>query len=270
VVAPRIKRCRYNSSSFFFKGVFIMENQSMPSVLLETEVPATQGAFPVWVRVFTKPSDKTFEQILAHPQANARSAYLWIFLAGTLSGLMSGLVQFLGTLIGLRQLAPELGRVSGFSGIFGTAGLVGALCGAPVAGLFSLITFIVGVGIIHGSARFLGGQGTYHQMAYSFGAIVAPLTLLSTLLIPFNLIPFVALCTLPVLLLMGLYALFLEVAAIKAVHRFGWGGSTAALLMPTLLIGMLCGIAFLGLLRIAGPGLNEIFRQLQQVQPGMQ
>jgi hypothetical protein len=40
--------------------------------------------------------------------------------------------------------------------------------------------------------------------------------------------------------------------------------------MPTILIGMLCGIAFLGLLRIAGPGLSEIFQQLQQVQPGIQ
>jgi hypothetical protein len=247
-----------------------MENQSTPSVFLDAEVPPTQGAFPVWIKVFTRPGDKTFEQLLAHPEANAKSAYLWIFLVGTLSGLVSGLVQFLGTLIGLRQLAPQLGEVSGFSGIFGTAGLIGALCGAPVAGLFSLIAFIIGVGIIHGSARFLGGQGTYNQMAYSFGAIIAPLTLITTLLIPFNLIPFAALCILPVLLLLGLYALFLEVAAIKAVHRFGWGGSTAALLMPTILIGMLCGIGFLGLLRLAGPGLSQIFQQLQQVQPGIQ
>jgi hypothetical protein len=247
-----------------------MEDQSIPSLVTEQDVPPTQGAFPVWVRVFTRPGDKTFEQILAHPEANARSAYLWIFLVGTLSGLVSGMVQFIGTLVGLKQLAPELGQVSGLSGIFGTAGLVGALCGAPVAGFFGLIVFIIGVAIIHGSAKFLGGQGTYDQMAYSFGAIIAPLSLISTLLVPFNLIPFAALCTLPILLLLGLYALYLEVAAIKAVHRFGWGGSAAALLMPTILIGMLCGIAFLGLLRLAGPGINEIFRQLQQVQPGIQ
>jgi|WetSurMetagenome_2_1015567.scaffolds.fasta_scaffold95937_2 hypothetical protein len=247
-----------------------METQSNPSLVSDMEVPPTQGAFPVWIKVFTKPGDKTFEQILLHPEATAKSAYLWIFLVGTLSGLMSGLVQFLGALIGLRQLAPELGQVSGFTGIFGAAGLVGALCGAPIAGLFSLLGFIVGVAIIHGSAKFLGGQGTYNQMAYSFGAIIAPLTLVSTLLVPFNLIPFVGLCILPVFLLLGLYTLFLEVAAIKAVHRFGWGGSAAALFMPTLLIGMLCGIVFLGMLRIAGPGLNQMFQQLQQVQPGIQ
>lgn len=247
-----------------------MENQSNPSFIADAEILPTQGAFPVWIKVFTKPGSRSFEEILAHPEANAKSAYIWIFLVGTLSGLVSGLVQFLGTLIGLKQLAPELGEVSGFSGIFGTAGLVGAICGAPVAGLFSLLGFIIGVAILHGSAKFLGGQGTYNQMAYSFGAIIAPLTLISTLLVPFNMIPFVALCTLPLFLLLGLYALYLEVAAIKAVHRFGWGGSAAALFMPTILIGMLCGIAFLGLLRIAGPGLSEIFQQLQQVQPGIQ
>ncbi len=247
-----------------------MENQSIPSLVSEQDVPPTQGAFPVWIKVFTRPGDKTFEEILAHPEANARSAYLWIFLVGTLSGLVSGMVQFIGTLIGLKQIAPELGQVSGFSGVFGVTGLLGALCGAPIAGFFSLLGFIIGVAIIHGSARFLGGQGTYNHMAYSFGAILAPLTLVSTLLIPFNFIPFFGLCLLPVFLLLGLYALFLEVAAIKAVHRFGWGGSAAALLMPTILIGMLCGIGFLGLLRIAGPGINEIFRQLQQVQPGIQ
>jgi len=38
--------------------------------------------------------------------------------------------------------------------------------------------------------------------------------------------------------------------------------------MPTILIGMLCGIAFLGLLRIAGPGIGEIFQQLQQITAG--
>jgi hypothetical protein len=107
-------------------------------------------------------------------------------------------------------------------------------------------------------------------MAYRFGAILAPLTLISDLLTPFSLILFVSLCTGGLFLLLGLYALFLEIAAIKSVHRFGWGGSAGALFMPTILIGMLCGFVFLGLLRIAGPSHNGIFQQLQQVQPGLQ
>lgn len=246
-----------------------MNESSNPSLIVDPDVPP-QGAFPVWMKVFTKPGEKTFLEILDHPEAKAKSAYLWIFLVGILTGLISGLARFAAVMIGLRQMAPELADISGFSGIFGTAGLVGALCGAPLAGLFSLMGFVIGVGIIHATARFLGGQGTFDQMAYSFGAIVAPLSLISGLLVPFNLIPYAALCILPLILVLTFYSLYLEIAAIKAVHQFGWGGAAAAFFLPTLLLSMLCGIAFLGLLRMAGPSFNEIFRQLQQMQPGIQ
>ena len=246
-----------------------MNESSTPALNADLDAPPTQGAFPVWMKVFTKPGEKTFLEILAHPEAKAKSAYLWVFLVGTLTGLISGLTQFAATLVGLRQIAPELGQMSGFAGLFGTAGLVGALCGAPLAGVFSLIGFIIGVAIIHGTARFLGGQGNFDQMAYAFGAIVAPLSLVSGLLVPFNLIPFVAVCILPLLILLGLYALYLEVAAIKAVHRFGWGGAAAALLLPTILLGLLCGVLFVGMLRIAGPSFYDIFQQMRQLQTGM-
>jgi hypothetical protein len=244
-----------------------MNESSNPSLIVDPEMPSSQGAFPVWSRVFTRPGEQTFLDIIAHPEAKAKSAYLWVFLAGTLTGLISGLTQFLAALIGLQAAAPEIGQMSGFSGMFGTAGLIGALCGAPLAGLFSLIGFAIGVAIVHATARFLGGEGNFDQMAYAFGAIVAPLSLVSGLLAPFNLIPFVALCTGPLLILLGLYALYLEVAAIKAVHRFGWGGAAAALFLPTILLGLLCGVLFIGLMRIAGPSFYEI---LQQIQPGLQ
>jgi hypothetical protein len=85
-------------------------------------------------------------------------------------------------------------------------------------------------------------------------------------MVPLNVIPFVALCTLPVLLLLGLYTLFLEVTAIKAVHPCGWGEAIAILLLPGLLILMLCGVAFLGLMKLAGPSLNEFFQLRQKYQ----
>lgn len=244
-----------------------MNESSNPSLIVEPDVPATQGALPVWIKVFTRPGEQTFLEILAHPEARAKSAYLWVFLVGTLTGLIGGLAQFAGTLVGLRQVAPEIGQISGFAGLFGTAGLVGALCSAPLSGLISLIVFIIGVGIFHATARFLGGQGTFDQMAYAFGAIVAPLSLISGLLVPFNLIPLASLCILPLMLILALYSFYLEIVAIKAVYRFGWGGAAATFFLPTLLLSLLCGVLFVGLLRVAGPSLNEIFRQMQ---PGIQ
>jgi hypothetical protein len=119
---------------------------------------------------------------------------------------------------------------------------------------------------VQATARFFGGQGSYDKLAYAFGAITAPLSLISALMVPFNAIPFVVFCTVPVLLALTLYALFLQVAAIKAVHGCGWGEAAAALFLPGILITLLCGFMFLVLMRLAGPSINEIFQQLQQLQ----
>lgn len=243
-----------------------MKYQSNASMLADPDFPAPQGALPVWTKVFTKPGERTFLEITDHPEAKAKSAYIWVFIAGTLSALISSLVQFVATLIGLQQAMPEFGELPGFSGALGAAGLFGAVCGAPIAGLFSVIGFALGVAIIQATARFFGGQGSFDKLAYAFGAITVPLSLLSGLIAPLNVIPFVAFCTLPLLFGLGLYALFLQVTAIKAVHRCGWGEAAAALFLPAILIGLLCGLTFLLFMRAAGPAINEIFQQLQQMQ----
>jgi hypothetical protein len=243
-----------------------MNYQTNQPIMADTDYPPTQGAFPVWSKVLTKPSEKTFLEIIDHPEAKAKAAYIWVFIVGTLSGLINSVTQFIVGLAGLQQTMPEFGQLPGSTGIVGAAGLIGALCGAPIAGLFSVLGFAIGVGIVHATARFFGGQGSFDKLAYAFGAIAAPLSVISALMIPFNAIPFVALCTLPVLLVLGLYGLFLNVTAIKAVHRCGWGEAAAALLLPAILLGLLCGFLFLVLVRLASPYINEIFQQM----PGLQ
>jgi hypothetical protein len=224
------------------------------------------GAFPVWSKVFTRPAEGTFVEITAHRDATAKAAYIWVFIAGTLSGLINSLTQFAVALAGLREAAPELGQLPGAAGVLGTTGLLGAICSAPIAGLFSLIGFALGVAIVHATARFFGGQGSFDKLAYAFGAIAVPFSLISAFMVPLNAIPFVAFCTLPALLALGVYVLFLELTAIKAVHRFGWGEAAAALFLPSILIALLCGLLFLIALRMAGPAINDIFQQLQQLQ----
>lgn len=243
-----------------------MSYQSNPPMMADRDFPAPQGALPVWIKVFTKPGERTFLEIIDHPEAKAKSAYIWVFLTGTLSALISSLVQFVGTLIGLQQVAPDVGQIQGMPQFLGTAGLLGAVCGAPLAGLFSVIGFAIVTAVVHATARFFGGQGSFDRLAYTFGAIAAPVTLISGLLSLLNIIPFVALCTFPVILGLGIYALFLEVAAIKAVHRCGWGEAAASLLLPLILLGLVCGFAFLLLMRAAAPAINEILPQLQQLR----
>jgi hypothetical protein len=243
-----------------------MNYQSNPSLMADLDRPPSQGAFPVWSKVFTKPNEQTFIEITSHPEAKARAAYIWVFIAGTLSGLINSLTRFITALAGLQQAAPDFGQLPGAPAALGIGGLLAAVCSAPLTGLFSVIGFALGVAVVQATAKFFGGQGTFDKLAYAFGAIAVPFSLISALMVPLNVLPFVAFCTLPVLLALGLYVLFLEVTAIKAVHQCGWGEAAAALFLPTILIAMLCGIAFLGLMRLVGPSINDIFQQLQRLQ----
>ena len=243
-----------------------MSYSSNPPMMADPDLPPSQGALPVWSKVFTKPYERTFVEITQHPEAKARSAYIWVFIAGTLSGLINSVTQFIVGLAGLQQVAPDLGQTPGVTGMLGAAGLMGAICGAPIAGLFSVIGFALGVSIIHATARFFGGQGSFDRLAYAFGAVTVPLSLVSAFMVPLNAIPFVSFCTVPLLMGMALYVLFLELTALKAVHQFSWGEAAAALFLPTILLGMLCGLMFLGLLRVAGPSLQEFFQQMQGLQ----
>ena len=239
-----------------------MNHASNAPVPGDPDYPVSQGAFPVWQKVYTKPSEQTFVEITSHPEAKARSAYVWVFVAGALSGLINSVTQTIVTLITLRQTAPELGQAAGVGGVFGVAGLLGAVCAVPIAGTFAVIGFALSVGVVHATARFFGGQGTFDKLAYAFGAITVPVTVISAFLIPLNAVPFGIFCTLPVLLLLGLYVLYLEVTAVKAVHQCGWGEAAAAFFMPTILLLLLCGLLVLGTIRLAGPSINEFMQQL--------
>src|SRR5262245_49166837 len=198
-----------------------MNYQTTPPVPGDPDYPAPQGAFPVWSKVYTKPTEQTFIEFTEHPEAKARSAYIWVFLAGALSGLINSVTQFIVTLATLKQSTPDLPTEAG--SVFGVMGLLSAVCTAPITGAFAVIGFALSVALVHATARFFGGQGTFDKLAYAFGAITVPVSVFSAFLIPLNTIPYVSFCTLPLLLILGLYILFLELTAVKAVYRCGWG-----------------------------------------------
>lgn len=243
-----------------------MDYQTTAPMPGDPDYPVTQGAFPVWSKVYTRPGEKTFVEITSHPEAKAKSAYFWVFIAGALSGLINSVTRFILALIVLKQSAPEIGELpSGAGGVLGVMGFMSALCAIPIAGAGAVAGFAVSVAIVHATARFFGGQGTFDKLAYAFGAITVPVTIISAFMIPFSAIPYGLFCTIPILLALGLYVIFLQVTAVKAVHQCGWGEAAAAYFMPSILILLLCGLSFVLLMRVAGPGINEFMQQLQQV-----
>lgn len=244
-----------------------MYNQSDQARMMDDpDRPPPQGAFPVWSKVFTKPTPQTFLDITAHPDATARNAYIWVFIAGTFSGLIYSVVQFAIGMTALRQAVPDLNQVPGLGTGVGIGGIVGVICSAPLTGVFSVLGFMISSALIHWIARFLGGQGAFDKLAYAFGAITAPVTIITALLIPVNAIPFASFCTLPVMIVLGLFVAFLEIAAVKAVHGFGWLEAAIAVFLPIVLLVFLCAFAVVGVMKVLGPSINDI---LQQIQRGM-
>jgi uncharacterized membrane protein len=76
-------------------------------------------------------------------------------------------------------------------------------------------------------------------LVYTHAAYLAPLTLLTTLL---GMIPVVNCLTLP----LGLYSFGLQLLALKAATRMGWGRVFATLLIVGLLIGLVVAVLGLG------------------------
>jgi hypothetical protein len=166
----------------------------------------------------------------------------------------------------IKQSLPEFDQIPGFSFGFGIGGIFGILCSAPLTGVFSVIGFAIGTALIHWVALFLGGKANFDRIAYALGAIYAPITIISAFLVPFYAIRFAAFCILPLLLAVGIYALYLQIAAVKAVHGFGWLEASIAVFLPVILIVFLCAFTVIGLMRAIGPSLNNI---LQQIQPSL-
>lgn len=227
--------------------------------------PPPQGAFPVWSKVFTNPSEKTFVEITEHPEAQAKAAYSWVFVAGTLVTLIASLLQS----VIIRVVSPELGQMpqlpGGAFGLFSASlGILSMLCLSAVSGIFSVAGFALGVALVNVAASSFDGRGTFDKLAYAFGAIAVPATMISAFIGPLSAIPVVMYCTVPLLIGLTIYVLILQATAIKAVHRFGWGQAIISLFLPSILIVLLCGCGVAALVALAGP---EILRQMPQSMP---
>ncbi len=227
-------------------------------------VPATsEGAtsvFQTWVDALTKPSEQTFAKIAASPQARASTAYLWVFIGVLVQLFVVSLVQ--GGVIrnALRQQGLAENLPVGGLGMT----LITALCGAPILAVISVILFAIWVALVQWLARMFGGRGTFDQLAYAFGAIAAPFSLISAVLALLGAIPFIGYCFGLLSILAWLYVLVLEIMAARGVHQFGWGPAAGSVLIPPLGIAILCCCALLVAGTVMGAAIGNIFSTLNR------
>jgi len=230
--------------------------------------PGTAGWLPVWIKAITKPSEQTFVDITDGPEATSKTAFLWVFLAGTLAGIISALLTALLQAAGF-STAQMLEGLEQFTGPLPVAdtgstvsGLLFGLVCSPVAGAVATAFFAVGVGIIQWIAKLFGGTGSFDKLAYGFAAVSVPATLVGSILSPLSVIPTLGICTGLLSFLIGIYVLFLEITAVKAVNRFGWGAAVGSVLIPIAVLVGICVCAItLGVAALV-PALTDAFQQL--------
>jgi len=239
-------------------------NQMPSNAPIMESKPGPAGWLPVWTKVVTRPSENTFIEITESPDAQSKTAFLWVFLAGTLSTLVTGLIQMLLLAVGVTpQVTPGMEQFSGYSGVLGTS-LVSTLCAAPIAGAVSVVFFAIGVAIIQWIAKMFGGVGIFDKLAYAVAAISVPVSLVTMILTPFSIVPYLNICTGLLSAGVGLYAFYLQVLAVKAVNRFGWGAAIGSVIIPGLVILFVCGCLVVAGLMLLGPAIGNVFSSINQ------
>lgn len=231
--------------------------------------PGPTGWLPVWIKAVTQPNEQTFVDITESPDVKSNTAYLWVFMAGTISGIIqafattiraaTGAGSMFQRIPGLEQYVPQtVGRGGG------VGALVGGLCASPLAGLFAVIFFALFVAIIQWIAKLFGGVGTYEKLLYALAAITVPFTIVSSVFVLFSMIPFVGICTGLISFGLAIYSLVLQVMAVKAVNRFGWGQAAGSVFLPGCVVFIICACIVFGGLMLLGPMIGKVFQQINQ------
>lgn len=228
--------------------------------------PGIAGWFQVWMTAVTKPSEQTFVDLTESTNATSKTAYIWVFIAGTISGILQAILRAIYTATGTTPQLPIPGLEQYMPSSTGDAGSMGitlvvTLCLSPVAGMVYTLFFALAVAITQWVAKLFGGLGTYDKLLYALAAIAVPFTLVSSVLALFGAIPFVGVCLGILSFGLGLYALVLQIMAVKGVNRFGWGQAIGSVLIPGLVVFVFCCCVVFGLSMLLGPVIGDVFNQ---------
>lgn len=202
--------------------------------------------FQTWVDALTKPNERTYSEIASAPNASSTQAFVWVFIGALVQSFIAFLVSTLAGTNSLQELLRLTGNQQQLPNV-GGGGIVSVICGAPIAAVLAVIFFALFVGVVMLISRAFGGRATFDQLAYVLAAITVPVTLISSVLSIFGAIPFVGLCFGLLSFVLAIYALVLQIIAVKAVaHVDTLGAIVSVLALPLLFCLCLACLIFFG------------------------
>lgn len=202
------------------------------------------GWLQTWLTVLTHPGEPVFEAERQRPEATLGTALTWMGIAAVVSGivaLISGLL-FRNTLqaaggwqgmlgqLGLPEEVMTQFDASVMNAAVETQSTTAILTGAFWSILWTLLGFLIGVGILYLIARALGGTGVYGRYAYLIATYGAPLSIISSII---GFVPMIGGC---IAALLSIYGIVLTYFATRVEHGLTQGKAIATVLIPLVLL----------------------------------
>jgi hypothetical protein len=243
-----------------------MEHPPSNEPVMESK-PGVAGWFQVWKTAVTKPNEQTFIDLTESPDASSKTAYLWAFIVGTVSGIAQAILQAIYTATGTTPTIPGLEQFMPSGGDPRAAGvsLLVMLCLSPVFGAIYTLFFALGVAIVQWIAKLFGGKGSYEKLLYAIAAISVPFTLVSAVLILLGSIPFIGFCFGILSFGLSIYVFVLQIMAVKGVNRFGWGPAIGSVIIPGLVIFTICCCLVFATASLLAPVFSEVVEGMQLI-----
>ena len=188
----------------------------------------TYSTLDVWATAITSQDEKSYADLLQDPKMGLGRAFTWALLAGLVSALAVPLQLMFNPQLATLMDAPELQSLfrSGNSSLMVFVTLF-AVIFVPISSVINLA--INGV-VQHFLSLLFGGGGNYTRTVYAVAAFLAPMTMITSLLV---VIPLVGQC---LAFPLGIYNLVLNVRALKAAHSLTNGAAIGVMFAPLILL----------------------------------
>lgn len=210
--------------------------------------PRPFGEIPgLWTKVF-----QMTEQFFAQeaPRASGSNTLISVLIMGVVSSVLATISSLIWGGTQMAFLPPEY-REAMAVGM--GSNLVCSLCSTLIG---TAIGFYLGNGLVYLGARIFGGTGDFTTQAYLASLFAVPVGIVAGLV---GLVPCVGLIA---VLAVSIYALVLNVRAVKVAHNLTTGRAVAAVIVPALVIGVLVACLIVVMLAVLGPAIGNIFENI--------
>lgn len=194
--------------------------------------------FQIMYRALTRPTEESYKLLASDPGARLSRSLAWVFVSSLLATLAFSLFQ-LASGSNMTETTRLLGYDPGSEGERASSVYLLFVCLMPMIAIAATLAIAAYTSLVHLTARVLGGQGAFIPLLHLFAAISAPATLVIALI---GLVPIANLLSLPI----GLYALFLQILAVRTVHHLDWPRAAGAALTLVVLFFLIFRVSLVG------------------------